>query len=202
MNPFIAIKNLSAFHFNIFTYPINPSLHFTSLFIFTAHFPSLFIAFTSSHWANLARREEARWTNQNKTFWHYLKWKNPRRPHIKNRDIRAFFISIITDCHPAIRPIPPAASSQGVCGYIAVMATLKFTCCFITFVIPFVFINFINKLDWSVCTCLTQLYLIVEICIEFSKFYTYEGESKIKGKIHLTALIEVTVSNFTYHFST
>jgi len=31
---------------------------------------------------------------------------------------------------------------------------------------------------------------------------TYEGESKSKGKIHLMALIEVTVSNFTYHFST
>jgi len=30
----------------------------------------------------------------------------------------------------------------------------------------------------------------------------YEGESKCKGKIHLTTLIEVTVSNFTYHFST
>jgi len=30
----------------------------------------------------------------------------------------------------------------------------------------------------------------------------YEGESKCKGKIHLTALTEVTVSNFTYHFST
>ena len=30
----------------------------------------------------------------------------------------------------------------------------------------------------------------------------YEGESKSKGKIHLTAVIEVTVSNFTYHFST
>ena len=30
----------------------------------------------------------------------------------------------------------------------------------------------------------------------------YEGESKSEGKIHLTALIEVTVSNFTYHFST
>ena len=29
-----------------------------------------------------------------------------------------------------------------------------------------------------------------------------EGESKSKGKIDLTALIEVTVSNFTYHFST
>jgi len=32
--------------------------------------------------------------------------------------------------------------------------------------------------------------------------FIYEGESKSKGKIHLTALIEVTVSNFTYHFST
>ena len=31
---------------------------------------------------------------------------------------------------------------------------------------------------------------------------TYEGESKSKGKIHLTALIEVIVSNFTYYFST
>ena len=30
----------------------------------------------------------------------------------------------------------------------------------------------------------------------------YEGESKSKGKIHLTSLIEVTVINFTYHFST
>jgi len=30
----------------------------------------------------------------------------------------------------------------------------------------------------------------------------YEGESKSKGKIHLTAVIEVTVSNFTYNFST
>jgi hypothetical protein len=28
----------------------------------------------------------------------------------------------------------------------------------------------------------------------------YEGESKSKGKIHLTALIAVTVSNFTYPF--
>jgi len=30
----------------------------------------------------------------------------------------------------------------------------------------------------------------------------YKGESKSKGKIHLMALIEVTVSNFTYHVST
>lgn len=30
----------------------------------------------------------------------------------------------------------------------------------------------------------------------------YKGESKSKGKIHLMALIEVTVSSFTYHFST
>ena len=30
----------------------------------------------------------------------------------------------------------------------------------------------------------------------------YKGESKSKGKIHLTALIAVTVSNFTNHFST
>jgi len=32
--------------------------------------------------------------------------------------------------------------------------------------------------------------------------FKYEGDSKSNGKIHLTALIEVTVSNFTYHFST
>jgi hypothetical protein len=28
------------------------------------------------------------------------------------------------------------------------------------------------------------------------------AHSKIKGKIHLTAVIQVTVSNFTYYFST
>jgi len=33
-------------------------------------------------------------------------------------------------------------------------------------------------------------------------FVYYEGESKSKGKIHLMALIAVTVSNITYHFST
>ena len=32
----------------------------------------------------------------------------------------------------------------------------------IRFLIP---VAFINKLNWSVCTCLTQLYLMVEICI-------------------------------------
>jgi hypothetical protein len=44
MNPFTALKNFSPFHFTvylfIFTYPINPSLHFTLLFISTNHFPS------------------------------------------------------------------------------------------------------------------------------------------------------------------
>ena len=30
----------------------------------------------------------------------------------------------------------------------------------------------------------------------------YERESNSKVKIHLTALIKVPVSNFTYHFST
>jgi len=30
----------------------------------------------------------------------------------------------------------------------------------------------------------------------------YERDSKSKGKIHLTAAIQVTVSNFTYYFST
>jgi len=47
MNPFTVLKNLSPFHFTslfsfyFFTYPINPSLHFTLLFISTTHFPSL-----------------------------------------------------------------------------------------------------------------------------------------------------------------
>ena len=36
----------------------------------------------------------------------------------------------------------------------------------------------------------------VNMCVK------YEGESKSKGKIHLTALLEVTVSIFTYHFFT
>ena len=35
-----------------------------------------------------------------------------------------------------------------------------------------------------------------------SVFCIYEGESNSKGKMHLIALLEVTVSNFTYHFST
>jgi hypothetical protein len=30
----------------------------------------------------------------------------------------------------------------------------------------------------------------------------YEGDSKSKGKIHVTAVIQITVSNFTYSFST
>ena len=30
----------------------------------------------------------------------------------------------------------------------------------------------------------------------------YEGDSKSKSKIHLTAVIQVTVSYFTYYFST
>ena len=59
MNPFTALKNVSTFHFTspffyfiFFTYPVNPSLHFTLLFTSTTHFPSLhfpfyFIAFTS-----------------------------------------------------------------------------------------------------------------------------------------------------------
>ena len=26
----------------------------------------------------------------------------------------------------------------------------------------------VYKVEWSVCTCLTQLYLMVEICVEFT----------------------------------
>ena len=42
MNSFTVLKNLSTFHLIslfFFTYPINPSLHFTLLFISTIHFP-------------------------------------------------------------------------------------------------------------------------------------------------------------------
>ena len=46
----------------------------------------------------------------------------------------------------------------------------------------------------SVCVCVCVC-IYIYICI-------YEGESKSEGKIHLMALIEVTVSNFIYHFST
>ena len=37
---------------------------------------------------------------------------------------------------------------------------------------------------------------------EVKNVWSYEGDSKSKGKIHLTAVIQVTVSNFTYYFST
>jgi hypothetical protein len=47
VNPFAALKNFSPFHFtflfyfiHLFTYPINPTLHFTLLFLTTTHFPS------------------------------------------------------------------------------------------------------------------------------------------------------------------
>ena len=56
----------------------------------------------------------------------------------------------------------------------------------------------------SLCTCLcSELHCIFEIAwIKIGLYSIYEGESKTNSKIHLTALIEVTVSNFTYHFST
>ena len=41
------------------------------------------------------------------------------------------------------------------------------------------------------------IYMYVYMCV-----CVYEGDSKSKGKIHLTAVIQVTVSNFTYYFST
>ena len=52
VNPFTDLKNFSSFHFTFYfiylcTYPINPTLHFTLLFLTTTyfsspHFPSLF----------------------------------------------------------------------------------------------------------------------------------------------------------------
>jgi len=44
----------------------------------------------------------------------------------------------------------------------------------------------------GMCVC---MYACMYVCIT----YIYEGESKSKGKIHLTALIEATVGNFTYY---
>ena len=46
VNSFTSLENFSPFHFTSlfvwhFTYPINPTLHFTSLFLTTAYFPSL-----------------------------------------------------------------------------------------------------------------------------------------------------------------
>jgi len=63
MNPFTVLKNLSPFHFtslfiylfifnSFFTYPINPSLHITLLFISTTHFPSL-LTFYHLHFPSL-----------------------------------------------------------------------------------------------------------------------------------------------------
>jgi len=48
MNPFTALKDLSPFHFTslFFTYTINPSLHFTLLFLSTTHLPLTSLPFT------------------------------------------------------------------------------------------------------------------------------------------------------------
>ena len=49
MNPFTALKNLSPLHFTslfifFFTYPVNPSLDFTLLYISTTHFTFYFLS--------------------------------------------------------------------------------------------------------------------------------------------------------------
>jgi len=46
---------------------------------------------------------------------------------------------------------------------------VELRCIIVRFVIPVVFIN---KLHWSVYICLTQFYLMVEICIEFTTWRT------------------------------
>jgi len=127
------------------------SLHFFSLILSTLHFTSRHFLSPSLPPTGLTSPKGRRQGERGKTKYSDTIWsgKTPRRPHIKNRDIRTFFVSLITDCHPVTRPIPSATSSQGICGYIAVMATLKFTGCCIGYVIPVVFII---KLDWSVCT--------------------------------------------------
>ena len=42
-----------------------------------------------------------------------------------------------------------------------------------TLVLSFVIVS-VERLDWSVCTCLTRLCLMVEICIEFTTLSTTE----------------------------
>jgi len=49
---------------------------------------------------------------------------------------------------------------------------------------------------------LCMFHSIFSVILYFHRDHLYEGESKSKGKIHLTALIEVTVDIFTYNFST
>jgi len=64
--------------------------------------------------------------------------------------------------------VPQSMCSERVVGfdnvYVIYFQFLKPYLAIIRFVIPVVFII---KIDLSVCTCLTQLYLMVEICIEF-----------------------------------
>ena len=65
-------------------------------------------------------------------------------------------------------------------------------------------VSYITKLFASFCHFLiTRLWFLTVLLLGFCfVHFMYDGESKSKGKIHLTALVEVTVSNFTYHFST
>ena len=49
----------------------------------------------------------------------------------------------------------------------------------------------------ELCAGKTRVHVRSTTCV-----YIYEGDSKSKGKIHLTAVIQETVSNFTYYFST
>ena len=55
---------------------------------------------------------------------------------------------------------------------------------------------FTQLLFLQITTLPHWFWVLHSLCLVF----LYEGESKSKGKVHLTALIEVTVSNFTYHF--
>ena len=59
------------------------------------------------------------------------------------------------------------------------------------------------------CNIVKEWHVFEEVCLSDHRSclilnlkVKYKGESKSKGKIHLTALTEVTVSNFTHHFST
>ena len=55
----------------------------------------------------------------------------------------------------------------------------------------------------TVCRLLLQHTDVYHQDINYNCLYLlYEGDSKSKGKIHLTAVIQGTVSNFTYYFST